>query len=67
VRIDHVAVEVDDLEGEAERLRAEGVRFQGPRTPDEVQQPVEMRGRRHLWTIPPTSGGFMLQMIQSED
>jgi catechol 2,3-dioxygenase-like lactoylglutathione lyase family enzyme len=67
VRIDHVAVEVDDLEGEAERLRSNGVRFQGPRTPEEVQEPVELRGRRHLWTVPESSGGFMLQLTEHQD
>jgi catechol 2,3-dioxygenase-like lactoylglutathione lyase family enzyme len=64
VRIDHVAVEVDDLEADAERLSANGVRFQGPVGGEEVQAPVEMRGRRHLWTVPETAGGFMLQLIE---
>ena len=58
MRLDHIAVEVDDLEADAERLRGHGVRFQGPRVPDEVHAPVEMRGRRHLWTKPETAGGF---------
>lgn len=64
VRIDHVAVEVDDLEGVAGRLGGHGVRFQGPLRPDEVDSPVEMRGRRHLWTQAGTSGGFMLQLTE---
>jgi hypothetical protein len=64
VRIDHIGVEVDDLEGEAERLRKNGVRFQGPRLPDDVYEPVEMRGRRHLWTKPETAGGLMLQLTE---
>src|SRR5688500_1385099 len=29
-RIDHIAVEVDDLDAEVERLSAHGVEFQGP-------------------------------------
>ena len=63
-RVDHIAVEVDDLDAEAARLREHGVRFQGPLKPDEVAEPVQMRGRRHLWTVPATSGGFMLQLIE---
>lgn len=65
VRIDHVAVEVDDLDAESERLGAHGVRFTGPLSPEEVEAPVEMRGRRHLWTNPETSGGWRLQLTQT--
>ena len=65
VRLDHVAVEVDDLDAEAERLRGHGVRFRGPLSPEEVQAPVEMRGRRHLWTVPETAGGFLLQLTEA--
>lgn len=65
-RLDHVAFEVGDLEAEAGRLAAEGVRFQEPVRPTEVATPVSMRGRRHLWTVPSTSGGWMLQLTESE-
>jgi catechol 2,3-dioxygenase-like lactoylglutathione lyase family enzyme len=65
VRLDHFAVEVDDLDAEAERLRGHGVRFRGPLTPEQVQAPVEMRGRRHLWTVPETAGGFLLQLTEA--
>ena len=64
VRIDHVAVEVDDLEAEAERLRGHGVRFQGPLKPDEVTEPLQLRERLHLWTKPETAGGWMLQLTE---
>lgn len=64
-RIDHIAVEVDDLDAEVERLGAKGVQFQGPLDPAPVTAPVELRGRRHLWTKPETSGGFMLQLIEA--
>ena len=67
VSLDHVAVEVDDLDAEAERLSGHGVRFQGPRLPDEVGSPLEMRGRRHLWTKPETAGGWMLQLTERAD
>ena len=65
-RIDHVAVEVDDLDAEVERLSAHGVEFQGPLDPAPVSSPIELRGRRHLWTRPETSGGFMLQLIEAD-
>ena len=64
-RIDHIAVEVDDLDAEVERLGAKGVRFQGPLDPAPLTTPVDLRGRRHLWTKPETSGGFMLQLIEA--
>ena len=59
-----MAVEVDDLDAEAARLSGHGVRFQGPRLPDELDAPLEMRGRRHLWTKPETAGGWMLQLTE---
>jgi lactoylglutathione lyase len=67
VSLDHVAVVVDDLEAEADRLRAKGLRFQGPLKPDELQEPFPLRGRRHLWTKPESGGGFMLQMTEAAD
>lgn len=62
-RIDHVATLVDDLDAEQERLTARGVRFTGPGG-EPVEAPVEVRGRRHLWTDPATSGGYGLQLTQ---
>lgn len=62
--IDHVAVRVDDLDVERPRLEGHGVRFTGPAHPDEAAAPVELRGVRHLWTDPATSGGFRLQLIE---
>jgi catechol 2,3-dioxygenase-like lactoylglutathione lyase family enzyme len=62
--IDHVAVVVDDLDAERERLAAQGVRFTGPMLPDHVDEPIELRGARHLWTDPETSGGFRVQLIE---
>jgi hypothetical protein len=52
---------------DAARLREHGVRFTGPLSPDEVDAPVDMRGRRHLWTVPATSSGFRLQMTERAD
>jgi catechol 2,3-dioxygenase-like lactoylglutathione lyase family enzyme len=63
-RIDHVAVRVEDLDAERDRLAAGGVTFTGPSTPDPVTDPIELRGARHLWTDPATSGGYSLQLIE---
>jgi catechol 2,3-dioxygenase-like lactoylglutathione lyase family enzyme len=65
-RIDHVAVRVDDLEAEAKRLSSRGVVFQAPHNPSPIQEPLEIIGRRHLWTRRETSGGYMVQLIQAE-
>jgi len=65
VSLDHIAVEVDDLDATVAQLRGRGVRFQEPVRPVEVAEPVEMRGRRHLFTVPETSGGVMWQLTQA--
>jgi catechol 2,3-dioxygenase-like lactoylglutathione lyase family enzyme len=62
-RIDHLAVLVGDLDTEVDRLREHGVRFTGPAKPDHVDSAIELRGKRHLWTDPSSSGGYMLQLI----
>lgn len=62
-RIDHVAVRVDDLDAEQQRLAAHGVTFTGPSAPDAVDAPTELRGSRHLWTAPEAAGGYRLQII----
>jgi catechol 2,3-dioxygenase-like lactoylglutathione lyase family enzyme len=62
--IDHVAVKVPDLDAEQRRLAQHGVTFTGPSRPDAVDAPVDLRGGRHLWTAPASSGGYMLQLIE---
>jgi methylmalonyl-CoA/ethylmalonyl-CoA epimerase len=62
--IDHVAVRVDDIEAERDRLGAEGVRFTHVSKPGHITDPVELRGKRHLWTDPETSGGYRVQLIE---
>lgn len=63
--IDHIAVTVEDLDAELGRLAAHGVRFTGPVTADEITEPYELRGGRHLWTVPATSGGVRYQLIEA--
>jgi catechol 2,3-dioxygenase-like lactoylglutathione lyase family enzyme len=53
---DHVAYEVDDLDGLVERLRGQGVQF-------EQDGPVPNAGRRAIWTRAATSMGVRLQLI----
>jgi len=65
--LDHVAVRVDDLDAERVRLAGDGVAFTGPATPDTVEAAVELRGVRHLWTAPETSGGYRLQLIEKPE
>lgn len=62
--IDHIAVRVDDIDAEQARLAAQGVRFTGPAVTDPVDAPIDLRGGRHLWTDPATSGGYRLQLIE---
>ncbi len=63
-RVDHIAVQVADLDAERERLSAHGVRFTGPDGSTQVDEPIALRGARHLWTDPETSGGYRLQLIE---
>ena len=62
--IDHVAVRVSDLDAERERLSSHGVRFTNVWQSEHIEQPVELRGKRHLWTDPATSAGYRIQLIE---
>lgn len=62
--IDHVAVVVDDLDAERDRLAVGGVRFTSVWESQHITEPVEVRGKRHLWTDPETSGGLRWQLTE---
>jgi len=63
-RLDHVALRVADLDALAAALRAAGARFVTPDRRRELSAPLELGGWRNLWTLPDTTGGLALQLIQ---
>jgi catechol 2,3-dioxygenase-like lactoylglutathione lyase family enzyme len=63
-RIDHVAFRVDDLDAVVELLRAGGARFSGPDRRGEVSEAIALGANRVLWTLPQTTGGLALQLIE---
>lgn len=63
-RIDHLAFRVVDLDGLTAMLGAAGGRFSGPDRRGEVPGPLEFGGDRHLWTLPQSTAGLALQLIE---
>ena len=55
-RVEHIALEVEDVLALIEQLKAKGVRF----TTDE---PVRVRENLVVWTVPETSAGVMWQLF----
>ncbi len=63
--LDHAAYEVADLEAVATAMHERGVRFTGPDRREEVREPIVLGGGvLHLWTVPDTSCGQSLQLLQ---
>jgi hypothetical protein len=62
--LDHVAYAVSDIDRSARELSAAGVRFSGPDLRGELREPVDLGGVRYLWTIPQTSCGGSIQLLQ---
>jgi methylmalonyl-CoA/ethylmalonyl-CoA epimerase len=56
-RIDHIAVEVDDIQAVLKKLAPLGVRTRDP-------EPRKIGDRLNAWTLPETSGGVCYQLIQ---
>jgi methylmalonyl-CoA/ethylmalonyl-CoA epimerase len=63
-RLDHVAFRVEDIDSVAATLRATGVRFSGPDRREEISEPIMTGPARALWTIPESSAGLAIQLIQ---
>lgn len=56
--IEHVAFAVDDLEGEAERMREHGVRFAASAVGGkESDEPLELAGTRSFFSLPEKPAG----------
>jgi len=64
VLLDHAAYEVADIDAVAAAMGAAGVRFTTPDRRESLSEPVELGGIRHLWTVPDTSCGQSLQLLQ---
>ena len=64
LRLDHVAYLVDDIRTFATHLRSQGVRFSGPDLRGEIDEPVDLGGVLHLWTLPASCGGTCVQLMQ---
>jgi len=62
--LDHVAYEVADIAAAAASLRRAGVRFAGPDLRSELHEPVDLGGVLHLWTLPETTCGQTMQLLQ---
>ncbi len=56
-RIEHIAVEVDNLSTALARLASFGVRTTSP-------EPLRVGNRLNMWTIEETSGGISYQLIE---
>jgi methylmalonyl-CoA/ethylmalonyl-CoA epimerase len=63
-RLDHVAYRVDDLAATSSTLRSAGARFCTPDRRQEISEPLDIGGARVLWTIPESTGGLALQLIE---
>ena len=55
-RIEHIAIEVDDVRQVVERLRARGVRFV-------TDEPYVLRDMLAIWTVAETSAGIQWQLF----
>jgi catechol 2,3-dioxygenase-like lactoylglutathione lyase family enzyme len=64
LKLDHVAYLVDDIVAYAAHLAAHGVLFSGPDLRGELREPADLGGILHLWTVPVTTGGTCLQLMQ---
>jgi len=64
VVLDHAAYEVADIDAVAGAWGERGVRFTGPDRREDVSEPILLGGVRHLWTVPETSCGQSMQLLQ---
>lgn len=63
--IEHIAVEVGDLDTDAARLSEAGVRFTaGAGKLEQTTEPLVVAGTRSLFSVPSTSSGVTWQLIE---
>jgi catechol 2,3-dioxygenase-like lactoylglutathione lyase family enzyme len=63
--IEHVAIAVDDIEGDADRLREHGVRFAATGSLlEETDVPLELPGTKSLFSFRDSSIGIVWQLIE---
>jgi methylmalonyl-CoA/ethylmalonyl-CoA epimerase len=63
-RLDHVAFRVTDIDAIAAAMRAAGARFCGPDRREEAFEPIPTGPSRALWSMPQTTMGLAIQLIQ---
>jgi catechol 2,3-dioxygenase-like lactoylglutathione lyase family enzyme len=63
-RLDHIAFRVDDLAETSSALAASGARFCTPDRRQEIVEPIAVGSARVLWTLPESTGGLALQLIE---
>lgn len=64
-RVDHIALEVDDLRAMIETLTARGVRPQRTGVDGAAsEEPLPLAGNLNLWTDPDSSDGVSYQLIE---
>lgn len=64
IQLDHVAFEVDDIDTTAAVLRRSGARFAGPDRRTETLEPIDLSGVLNLWSLPETTNGQAIQLLQ---
>ena len=64
-RLDHVAFRVEDIDAAVATLAARGASFSGPDRAGELAGWIDTGPARHAWTLPDSTGGLPLQLIQA--
>ena len=64
-RIDHMAFRVAELDGAGRDAARRRRALQRARSRGEVPGPLELGGMRHIWTLPESTAGLALQLIEA--
>ena len=63
-RIEHIAWQTGDLTAAAAALELHGVRVRGGIDADAPDTPLEIGASLNLWTVPSTSEGMLMQLVE---